>query len=136
MAELRITITEKETKRIPELLKEQPSVNPQNLDKVSSLHYKSMTETTIPLSEMNAHDIQLYYNWLISQGKEPICLSDNNKLAWKTNKDLFMQDISEKLNGNYERITSYDFLQEKSYIELQENACELIHEIYQLLMKN
>ena len=78
----------------PELLK--PSLLPSDTDinKTKRLAASLNINTTVSIDSMNKTDIRNFYNWLVSQNKEPFCVSTTNAMKHTQNKEDFHADIS------------------------------------------
>lgn len=82
------------SRKKPNLLK--PSFPPSDTDlqKTKKLAASLNIITTVAIDSMNKTDIRDFYNWLISQNRQPLCTITENAMQWSQNKEDFHSDIS------------------------------------------
>lgn len=82
------------SRKEPELLKPSLSPSDTDLDKTKKLAASLNINTTVSIDSMNKTDVRNFYNWLVSQNKEPFCVSTTNAIKHTQNKEDFHADIS------------------------------------------
>lgn len=88
-----ISFLDGQTKKTPQVM--QPFTPPSDTDlqKVKDYALQMNMQTTVNIDAMTGRDVRDLYNWMISQGKAPMCTDIANAATWEKNKDDFHEDI-------------------------------------------
>ena len=82
-------------------LRKQPAVIKQayppsdtDLQRTKELALKLGVTPSVDINSMTGQDIRDLYNWMVSQGRDPLCTCKANAATWTQNKDSFHDEIS------------------------------------------
>lgn len=82
--------------KLPDLLRPDKSVTDKDIERTKSLANELGVTSTVPIEKMSNNDIHSYYNWLVSQGHEPVCTERSNPAHWDYNLKQFEDDIADE----------------------------------------
>lgn len=81
-------------KKQPPIMQQATPPSATDLQKAKTLAVKLGVQSSVNIDSMTGKDIRDFYNWMVSQGKDPMCTNKANAATWEQNKDSFHEDIS------------------------------------------
>lgn len=80
-------------KKLPSVMKDAMPPSETDLQKTKKLAVTLGAQSSVDMNSMTKDDVRDFYNWLVSQGKDPMCTNLANQATWTQNKDLFHSEI-------------------------------------------
>jgi hypothetical protein len=80
-------------KKLPQVMKDTIPPSETDLKKTKILAVKLGVQPSILMENMTKEDVRDFYNWLVSQGNNPMCTDLANAATWEQNKDIFHSEI-------------------------------------------
>lgn len=80
-------------KKLPSVMKDAMPPSETDLQKAKKLAVTLGAQSSVDMNSMTKDDVRDFYNWLVSQGKDPMCTDLANQATWTQNKDLFHSEI-------------------------------------------
>ena len=81
-------------KKQPSVMKQAAPPSDTDLQKAKTLAAKMGVVTSVNIDQMTGSDIRDLYNWMVSQGRDPMCTCKTNAVTWEQNKHAFHSDIA------------------------------------------
>lgn len=88
-----ISFLDGHSKKMPPVMKDTMPPSETDLQKTQKLAVTLGFSPSVDMSSMTREDVRDFYNWLVSQGREPMCTNITNPATWEQNKDIFHSDI-------------------------------------------
>lgn len=88
-----ISFLDGHSKKMPPVMKDTMPPSETDLQKTQKLAVTLGITPSVSMSSMTREDVRDFYNWLVSQGKDPMCTNLTNAATWEQNKDLFHSEI-------------------------------------------
>ena len=81
------------SKKIPSVMKDAVLPSENDYKKTMKLSVELGITPSVKLESMTKDDIRDFYNWLVSQGRDPMCTNLANVATWEQNKEIFHEEI-------------------------------------------
>mgnify|MGYP003290829255 CR=1 FL=1 len=81
-------------KKTPNIMKSYVPASETDIKKTRKLAAELGIHPSVDINAMSNDDVKNLYNWMVSQGKDPMCTNQANAATWGKNKDLFHSDIA------------------------------------------